>query len=128
MKTPDRIALSLAAFFGFTAVMAGALGAHALEGILTEREMLRAWETAVLYHLAHAVVLLGLGVWSTGDKLSPPCSRRWATGLIAAGIVLFSGSIYGLALGGPRFLGPVTPLGGLLLLAGWIAILRAAWK
>jgi uncharacterized membrane protein YgdD (TMEM256/DUF423 family) len=128
MNKPDRLALSLAAFFGFTAVMSGALGAHALEGVLTERAMLRAWETAVLYHLAHAVVLLGLGVWSTGDGLSPMGSRRWAALLIAGGIVLFAGSIYGLALGGPRWLGPVTPLGGLLLLAGWIAILRAAWK
>lgn len=121
-----RSQVLLAAVFAFTAVFLGALGAHALEDTLAQREMTNAWETAVLYHLTHAVVLLGLGIWSA--QRGPSRSRSWAVGLFAGGIFLFSGSIYGLALGGPSVLGPVTPLGGLLLLGGWIAVGWTGWR
>lgn len=126
MKRSIRLQISLAAFFGFTAVLSGALGAHALEKTLAEQRMTGAWETAVLYHLTHAVVLLTLGAWSAVN--GPSRARSWATTCIAGGILLFSGSIYALALGGPRLLGPVTPVGGVLLLAGWAILLRAAWR
>ena len=105
----------VAAGVAFLGVMLGAFGAHALKDQLVELGTLEAWKTAVLYQLVHAVVLLVLA--------ERACVKRsgawWAWGFFAAGVVLFSGSIYGLALGGPRFLGPVTPLGGLAFLIGW---------
>jgi uncharacterized membrane protein YgdD (TMEM256/DUF423 family) len=78
----------------------------------------------VHYHLLHAVVLLAVGLWS---KLSPDSTALGASGvLIFVGIVLFSGSLYGLALGGPRWLGPVTPLGGLAFIVGWLLLFLPA--
>ena len=91
------------------------------EGQVRERlapEQLSSWETAVSYHLLHAVLLAALA-WSAGGR---PIGLPAA--LFTAGILLFSGSIYVLVLGGPRWLGPVTPIGGLSLIAGWIAL---AW-
>ena len=96
---------------GFLGVLAGAFGAHALPGRL-DPDMHAVWETAARYQLVHAVVLLFAG-W-TGARL--------AGGLFVAGIVLFSGSLYALALTGTRLFGAVTPLGGLCLLAGWLAL------
>ncbi len=72
------------------------------------------------YHLLHAVALLAIALSAQASAL------RAAGWLFAAGIALFSGSLYALALGGPRWLGPVTPLGGLALIAGWLWLLRAA--
>lgn len=109
--------ISLAAFFGATAVVLGAFGAHALSGQLAPIE-LAAWKTAVQYHLLHAVALLALAL-AHGHS-----DRR--VGLSAAafsvGIVLFSGSIYALVLTEWRWLGPVTPIGGLFLILGWVAL------
>jgi uncharacterized membrane protein YgdD (TMEM256/DUF423 family) len=107
------------ALLGAAGVALGAFGAHGLRARLDARA-LEVWETAVRYHLVHAVALLALA-------LSPhAASLRTAGWLFAAGIALFSGSLYALALGGPRLLGPVTPLGGLALVAGWLWIARAA--
>jgi uncharacterized membrane protein YgdD (TMEM256/DUF423 family) len=119
MKFPVALFGAILGFFG---VLAGAFGAHALDGILVERGTRSAWETAVIFHLLHAVAISALG-WSCG-----PVSWKSLPGFTAitwiGGVIFFSGSLYALATGGPRFLGPVTPLGGLLLLAGWsIAIL-----
>jgi uncharacterized membrane protein YgdD (TMEM256/DUF423 family) len=106
------------ALLGLFGVLAGAFGAHALDGILTERGTQSAWETAVLFHLLHAVAVCALG-WSCG-----PVSWKSLPGFTSiawiGGVVLFSGSLYVLSTGGPRFLGPVTPLGGLFLLTGWL--------
>jgi uncharacterized membrane protein YgdD (TMEM256/DUF423 family) len=96
---------------GFLGVLAGAFGAHALDGRLTT-EMHAIWETAARYQITHAVVLLFAG-W---------VGARAAGWLLVAGIVLFSGSLYALALTGVRVLGAITPLGGLCLLAGWLAL------
>ena len=115
MKFPIALFGAVLGFFG---VMAGAFGAHALDGILVERGTRLAWETAVVFHLLHAVAVSALG-WSCG-----PVSWKSLPGLTSiawiGGVVLFSGSIYVLSTGGPRFLGPITPLGGLLLLTGWL--------
>ena len=93
-------------------VVAGAFGAHALSSQLDARS-LQTFETAVRYHLIHGLGLLAVGALAGG-------SFGWLAGaLMTAGIVLFSGSLYWLALGGPAWLGPVTPLGGLCLIAAW---------
>jgi uncharacterized membrane protein YgdD (TMEM256/DUF423 family) len=113
MTAPVRSNLLAAGCLGFTGIILGAFGAHALREQLAERGMTQAWQTAVLYHLFHALALLALPAW-------PTVRRLWL-----AGVVLFSGSLYWLALSGPKFLGPITPLGGLTLLAGWALL---AWK
>lgn len=108
---------------GVTAVAAGAFGAHALHQALAARGRVGTWETAVLYHLIHAIALLAVALHLRREA-EPRIARRLARAcdLFAAGIVCFSGSLYALALGAPRWLGPVTPLGGLFFLAGWLAI------
>jgi uncharacterized membrane protein YgdD (TMEM256/DUF423 family) len=97
--------------------MFGAIGAHALKARLTP-EALASWGTAVDYHLLHSVVLLALALYA----LAGGRGTNVPSALLLAGILLFSGSIYALALGGPRLLGPVTPLGGLCLIAAWLAL------
>jgi uncharacterized membrane protein YgdD (TMEM256/DUF423 family) len=108
----NRIALlRLAAAFCFLAVALGAFGAHALKNALQASGMLDAWNKAVLYHLVHAVALLAIALYGTGNRAT--------YFLLAAGIVLFSGSLYTMALTNVRWLGAITPLGGLCFLAGW---------
>ncbi len=102
---------------GFLGVLAGAFGAHALADRLAETGHTGTWDTAVLYHLVHAVALLALG-----SAPVEPTARRRAGCCWLGGIGLFSGSLYALALGGPRWLGPITPLGGLLFLMGWALV------
>ncbi len=110
----------VAALLGAAGVVLGAFGAHGLRGRLGP-EQLASWSTAVQYQLLHALALLAVGLHagSSGRSVALPA------GLWTAGSVLFSGSIYLLVLGGPRWLGPITPLGGLCLIAGWLALL--AW-
>ena len=115
-NAPRWIALS-AGIFGFTGVALGAFGAHALKEALTARSSLATWQTAVLYQLVHAVALLVISGW--------PLLRGkiiWAARCWVVGIVLFSGSLYGLSLDGPTVLGPITPLGGLAFLIGWLLV------
>jgi uncharacterized membrane protein YgdD (TMEM256/DUF423 family) len=102
---------SLLAFLG---VALGAFGAHALRDRLTPA-MHQVWNTAVLYHLLHAVALFALGLYAK----SSGADVKIGGGLLFAGILLFSGSLYALALTGIRPLGAITPIGGLLFLAGW---------
>jgi len=118
--------LGAAAIAGASAVGLGAFGAHALKARLLESNTLTVWETAVQYHLLHAVALLSIALWV---RVAPAYGASVAvTGwLFVAGIVLFSGSLYGLALGGPRWLGPVTPLGGLVFIVGWLWLLKTAF-
>jgi uncharacterized membrane protein YgdD (TMEM256/DUF423 family) len=116
MIPPVRSNLIAAGLLGFTGVALGALGAHALREQLMVNGMLSAWQTAVLYHLLHSVALVALPAW-------PSVRRLWL-----AGVILFSGSLYGIALGGPRFLGPITPLGGVALLAGWALLASKAFR
>jgi uncharacterized membrane protein YgdD (TMEM256/DUF423 family) len=113
--------LVVAALAGASGVALGAFGAHALRARL-DPAALATWHTAVLYHLVHALALLALALFAraTGRAVALP------TALFAAGIVLFSGSLYGLALTGWRWLGPLTPLGGVAFLAGWLSLLLVA--
>ena len=100
---------------GASAVLFGAFGAHALRGVLDadHREL---WHTAVEYHFWHALAL-GLAVWAGRGR-----AGRCAVGAFAIGIVLFSGSLYALALGAPRWTGIVTPFGGVAFIVGWVAL------
>lgn len=111
----------VAAVLGATGIALGAFGAHALRARLEARQ-LEVWGTAVDYHLLHAVALLALALYAsaTGRPVAAPAA------LWTSGVALFSGSLYALALGAPRWLGPVTPLGGLCLVAGWVALLALA--
>jgi uncharacterized membrane protein YgdD (TMEM256/DUF423 family) len=104
------------ALAGASAVVFGAFGAHALRGSLDARG-LELWRTAVDYHFWHALAL-GLVVIVPSDGRA----RRIALAAFALGIVLFSGSLYALALGAPRWMGVVTPLGGLAFILGWMAL------
>lgn len=130
LQAGPRAPLLAAGFFGLSGVALGALGAHALAVSLAARGMTHAWETAAKYHLLHAVALLVTGLWLRFPAGGAPAAaaRRlaWAVRCWSAGIVLFSGSLYWLASGGPRWLGPITPLGGIALMAGWGLILAAA--
>jgi len=101
----------IAAVLCFLAVALGAFGAHALRSTLEAHGMLDVWNKAVFYHFIHAVALLTLALYGT--------INRGAWWLVFVGILLFSGSLYLLALTNLRWLGAVTPLGGLCFLAGW---------
>ena len=110
------------ALFGAAAVCLGAFGAHALAGVLSARQA-EVWDTAVQYHLVHALALVLCGLLVREQRSRPLKVAGWCFGL---GMLLFSGSLYWLALGGPRFLGPVTPLGGVAFIAGWLALAISA--
>ena len=123
-EAPPRAArwlLVAGALMAALAVICGAFGAHAL-GSRMNADMLAVWHTAVEYHFYHALglLLIGLVAWRL-----PRCAMvQWAGGFMLAGVVLFSGSLYALALMGNRALGVVTPVGGLLLIAAWALL---AW-
>ena len=101
----------IAAALCFLAVALGAFGAHSLKSTLELHGMLDVWNKAVLYHFVHAIVLLVLALYGT--------TNRGAWWLLFAGILVFSGSLYLMALTSLRWLGAITPLGGLCFLGGW---------
>lgn len=126
----ERNCLVAACIAMFVAVGAGAFGAHALKASLAP-DMLATWHTAVQYQAWHALALLAVGLLMARGASLPhrPDSRlRAAAWLFLLGIVIFSGSLYLLALTGERRLGAVTPLGGVALLAGWLALAMAVAK
>ncbi|MCB9891657.1 MAG: DUF423 domain-containing protein [Planctomycetes bacterium] len=109
--------------FGALAVIAGAFGAHGLSARLAERGTAATFETGAHYHLVHAVALTLCGVLERiGLRV------RLAGHGFLWGIVVFSGSLYVLALTGPKWLGAITPIGGTLLIVGWLALAHAAWR
>lgn len=118
----DRVAMDLgviASLLGALAVVLGAFGAHALRGQLGEAER-AIFETAARYHLLHALAAV---VAAERAARAPWASAAgWA---FVAGTLVFSGSLYGLALGGPRLLGAITPLGGVGFIVGWLLL---AWS
>jgi uncharacterized membrane protein YgdD (TMEM256/DUF423 family) len=121
-----RIALAWAGILGSSGVVLGALGAHALKGALAAAGTRDVWETAVTFQLVHAAALLGFAGWLRAAGAPPGRCAAWAVRLMILGTVLFSGSLYGLAFGGGRWLGPATPLGGLCLIAAWALAALAA--
>ena len=104
-------------------VAAGAFGAHGLKTILSA-DMLAVFETASRYQMYHGLGLVAAGLLGTRAGARGPAMAGWC---FVTGIVLFSGSLYVLALSGARWLGAVTPLGGAAFLAGWIALAWSAW-
>jgi uncharacterized membrane protein YgdD (TMEM256/DUF423 family) len=104
----------IAAVLCFLAVGLGAFGAHALKGTLQANGTTDVWNKAVLYHFVHALALLVLAAL--------PAATRAASAFFVGGIVLFSGSLYLLALTNVNWLGAITPLGGLCFLVGWLCL------
>jgi uncharacterized membrane protein YgdD (TMEM256/DUF423 family) len=112
----SRWTLAAGALLMAVATIAGALGSHALHGQLSARS-LEIYETAVRYQFYHSLGLLGIGLTVRGTE--HPLVRL-AAACVLAGVILFSGSLYALSFGAPRWLGAVTPLGGLALIGGWL--------
>ncbi len=121
-RSMDRVFFSLGALSGFLGVAAGAFGAHALRARLPA-DLLAVFETGARYQMYHALALLAVA-WAAGRWTGPLVA--WAGWLFVAGTLLFSGSRYLLALSGVRWLGAITPLGGVCFLAGWLCLGLAA--
>lgn len=123
MPRPGFVACCIAGGAGLmlAGVVLGALGAHGLESRITPRQLV-SFQTGVLYHQLHAIglVLVGLVAAVTGTSRS----LRGSAALMAAGVLLFSGSIYAMTAGAPRMLGMVAPVGGLGFMAAWLLL---AW-
>jgi len=119
----ERLFLVAGAISGAVAVAAGAFGAHALK-VRLPADLLAIWQTGAQYQLAHALALLATGLLA---GRAPGAASAWAGWLFLAGTILFSGSLYALALSGVRVLGAITPLGGVAFLGGWAALAWVAW-
>lgn len=120
--------LSLAALNLALAIATGAFGAHALKARLSA-EALGWWQTAVLYHLVHALGLLAIGSLLRLSALTPMPPGLNAVALwLQAGILIFAGSLYAMALGAPRWFGAITPIGGLAFLIGWLWLAWICWS
>jgi uncharacterized membrane protein YgdD (TMEM256/DUF423 family) len=120
----DRLFFALGSASALIAVAAGAFGAHGLRARLTP-DLLAVFETGARYQMYHALALLA-AAWALTRWPGPwPARAGW---LFLAGTILFSGSLYALALSGVRWLGAVTPLGGLAFLAGWACLLLGALR
>ncbi|MFQ5673679.1 MAG: DUF423 domain-containing protein [Nitrospinales bacterium] len=120
--------ISLGAFLGGLGVIMGAFGAHSMKDRLSEQK-LAVFHTATQYLVTHSLALILIGILAAqiGDDPRRKQLNRAAT-LFTAGIFLFSGSLYVLAFGGPRFFGPITPIGGLSFIVGWIVLSLAFLK
>src|ERR1700688_4725093 len=102
------------------AVMLGAFGAHGLQGRLDAYSM-GVYEKAVFYHFVHALGLLLVSALRAAGAVTRSATQ-WTCGLLTAGILIFSGSLYALALSGDRMLGAVTPIGGVAFIAAWVVL------
>ena len=118
----ERTFFVLGAVSGFLAVAIGAFAAHGLKGKLPP-DLFEVFEVGARYHMYHALALVG-AAWAVARWPGTPATA--AGWLFVAGTVLFSGSLYALALSGVRSLGAITPLGGVCFLAGWVALAWAA--
>jgi uncharacterized membrane protein YgdD (TMEM256/DUF423 family) len=120
----DRLFFTIGALSAFLAVAAGAFGAHALKARLSA-DLLNTFEVGVRYHFYHALALFAVA-WACTRWPGP-----WTTAagwLFVIGTIIFSGSLYALALSGIRWLGAITPFGGLAFLAGWLCLAWGAWR
>ena len=113
----NRTLLTIAGTLGLSAVLLGAFGAHGLRDKIAP-PMLEIYRTGVLYHLVHALAVFAVAL--AADRLRRP---RLVASLFTAGIAIFSGTLYLLAITGVMKLGAVTPIGGVLLMAGWVAVI-----
>jgi uncharacterized membrane protein YgdD (TMEM256/DUF423 family) len=120
-----KIAFIFAGLAGAIGVVLGAFGAHALRGSIEPR-LMETFQTAVQYQLIHALALLVVSL--TMGWLGQSLSFEISAYSFIAGIILFSGSLFGLVLTEIKWLGPVTPLGGLCLIAGWLALLVGGFR
>lgn len=123
------VLFGLGALSAAVAVALGALGAHALRGRL-DASALSAFQTAVQYQFLHSLAVCIVALWLHGmaqdaSARSGGVAAAWA---FCVGILLFSGSIYGLVLGAPRWLGPVTPVGGVAFIVGWLVLAATAFR
>lgn len=116
-----RFAATCGAIFAGLAMAAGAFGAHALGARLPAND-LATFETAVRYQMYHGLALFAVA-WLLTQKVAPAGAAGWA---LVVGTVIFSGSLYLLVLTGPRWLGAITPIGGVVCLAGWVLLVLAA--
>jgi uncharacterized membrane protein YgdD (TMEM256/DUF423 family) len=117
----NRTLLTLAGVLGLSAVMLGAFGAHGLRDRLGP--LLDVYRTGVLYHLVHALAVFVVAL--AAERLRRP---RLIAGLFCAGVAIFSGTLYLLAITGQTWLGAVTPIGGVLLMAGWAAVIVEGFR
>jgi uncharacterized membrane protein YgdD (TMEM256/DUF423 family) len=117
MSPDSRFAMIAGALLAATGVAFGAFGAHFLKALLSP-EALGWWQTAVQYQMWHAMGLVAIGA-------APVARTRGPAWSLAAGTAIFSGSLYAMALGGPHWLGAITPVGGVLMIAGWAWL---AWR
>jgi uncharacterized membrane protein YgdD (TMEM256/DUF423 family) len=120
----ERLIATVGALSAFTAVAAGAFGAHALRTRLSA-EMLAVFEVAARYQMYHALALIACAWAATRWPGTLVTASAW---LFVVGTVLFCGTLYMLSLTGIRWLGAVTPVGGVALLAGWLMLAAAVWK
>ncbi|MCB0044588.1 MAG: DUF423 domain-containing protein [Caldilineaceae bacterium] len=121
----ERLFFALAAIFGALAVGLGAFGAHALEGRVAAN-LLSTYETSVRYHFYHVIALLAVAfAISRWPGSGLPVTAGW---LFVAGIVIFSGSLYLLTFTGQRWLGAITPIGGVAFIVGWVLLAVTAWR
>jgi uncharacterized membrane protein YgdD (TMEM256/DUF423 family) len=123
-KEMDRVFFTVGAWMAALGMAAGAFGAHILRTRVAP-EMLAVFDTGVRYQLIHALALIAVA-WATTRW--PGMATEMAGWLFLAGTVLFSGSLYALALSGVLAFGAITPLGGLALIAGWLLLAWAAWQ
>jgi uncharacterized membrane protein YgdD (TMEM256/DUF423 family) len=121
----DRFFFSAGACFAFLAVAAGAFGAHALSAHLTPTHA-STYETAARYQMYHALALFVIA-WAV-TQYPDAVLLTWSGRFFIAGIVIFCATLYAIALGGPAWLGAITPLGGLCFLAGWATAAWAVWR
>lgn len=117
-----NISLFLGAALAFLGVMLGAFGAHALKKKFSEVKHEQYWNTAVQYHMYHALGLLTVGFLSMEALIGESSLLSWASYLMFAGVIFFSGSLYILAITGVKRLGAITPIGGLLFLVAWALV------
>ncbi len=120
-----KLFLALAAINGFFAVGLGAFGAHGLKPKLSA-DLFSAYETAVQYHFYHVLALFGVALLM--GRIGEKTWLQTSGWLFVTGMLLFCGSLYALALGGPKWLGPITPIGGLAFLAAWATLFFAALR
>ena len=119
-----KLFLIAGSLLGFLGVAAGAFGAHALKTKLSQ-EMFQIFEVGIRYHMYHALALLAVAWVSTQYSQNLIQAAGW---FFILGVVIFSGSLYILSLSGIKMWGAVTPIGGLLLLAGWSSLALGVWK